>query len=502
MNLSLCGGDETVMTGQAVHPGLLFRRQFILGPGELEGFPSWQRLRIGTRRLAVHPDLPVHQVAGERASLTLLGYALDPGDPAADDRQILTRWLGRIEAAEDILALSGEVSGRFVLILHTAEVDWLLHDAAGLRTAVYTTGSAAEFWCASSTALLAHQLGLVMAPELRAEWMDGYPRQTLWIPGDATLYSECRALLANHCLDLRAGVPFRFWPKSELPRRSMEDVAPAAAQCLRGILSAGRHRFPLAIGVTAGLDTRLLLAAARDIRGEVFFLTHCQELGPDHPDVMVAADVFRRLGLSHTILPEELSLRAELYAMCARSLSAPAERRCRLAQALFEGLPPGHVWTNGHIGEMCRCVYSRRHEPTATWLARRSFREGSVAAVRALQRWLDEATPAAGRCGFPLLDLYYWEGRMARWVPEIQAHLDLVVESFTPFNCRALQELLLSVDEKDRDKRRGSALSIRIIRELWPELPDSPINPHRKDRYAGMAEALALYPSASNRVGG
>ena len=489
------------MTGQAVHPGLLFRRQFILGPGEIEGFPSWQRFRIGARRLAVHPDLPVQQVEGEHASLTLLGYALDPGDPTADDRQILMRWLGRIEAAEDILSLSGEVSGRFILMLNTPEADWLLHDAAGLRTAVYTTGSAAECWCASTTALLAHQLGLVMDPELRAEWVDAYPRQTLWMPGDATLYDECRALLPNHCLDLRAGVPFRFWPECELPRRSMEEAAPAAARCLRGILSAGRHRFPLAIGVTAGLDTRLLLAAARDIRGEVSFLTHCQGLGADHPDVMVAAHVLGRLGLPHAILPEELSLRPEPYAMLARSLSAPSERRCRLAQA-FRGLPPGHVWTNGHISEMCRCVYSRQHEPTVTWLARRSLREGSEAAIRVLQRWLDEASPAAWCCGFPLLDLYYWEVRMGRWTPEIQAHLDLAVESFTPFNCRALQEMLLSVDEKDRDKRSGSALSIRIIRELWPELLEFPINPHRKDRYAGVAEASAPHLPAPERSGG
>ena len=48
------------MYDQATLDRLLFRRQFILGPGRIDRFPSWHTIDLGKAlTLAVHPDLDV-----------------------------------------------------------------------------------------------------------------------------------------------------------------------------------------------------------------------------------------------------------------------------------------------------------------------------------------------------------------------------------------------------------------------------------------------------------
>ncbi|HKJ24042.1 MAG TPA: hypothetical protein VKB65_04415, partial [Myxococcota bacterium] len=60
---------------------------------------------------------------------------------------------------------------------------------------------------------------------------------------------------------------------------------------------------------------------------------------------------------------------------------------------------------------------------------------------------------------------------------------------------RALLELLLSVDASHRAKHLGSPLSLRIVRELWPELAEYPVNAHREN-----PEAVPLRRRVRRRV--
>ena len=54
------------------------RRQFILGPENIN-YEGWKKYTIAGRcYLSTHPDLTVLQVSHEKKSLTLLGYFIDP----------------------------------------------------------------------------------------------------------------------------------------------------------------------------------------------------------------------------------------------------------------------------------------------------------------------------------------------------------------------------------------------------------------------------------------
>jgi hypothetical protein len=109
-------------------------------------------------------------------------------------------------------------------------------------------------------------------------------------------------------------------------------------------------------------------------------------------------------------------------------------------------------------------------------MAQRWFFTTAPGTVRAIGQWRAElghtynVSPDA---------LFYLEQRAANWGAMTQLEFDTAWRDIlTPFNCRALVMTMLGVDEP----LRHEALYLRAIERLWPELLDSPINPHRRKR--------------------
>lgn len=148
---------------------LLFRRQFILGPRFVEGFPTWQRLVVRpTIQLTVHPDLPVCRVERRGRSVTLLGYVLDPHQPWATDADIVSRLLRHVESGEtrsNLIRLTYPFGGRWILTIDDGRDQWLFNDPCGYRQVFYTRATAHGVWCASQPGLLAEALHLSVDQE-------------------------------------------------------------------------------------------------------------------------------------------------------------------------------------------------------------------------------------------------------------------------------------------------------------------------------------------------
>jgi len=68
---------------------------------------------------------------------------------------------------------------------------------------------------------------------------------------------------------------------------------------------------------------------------------------------------------------------------------------------------------------------------------------------------------------FHILDLYHWEVRMGRWHPEILNTHDIVFDTISPFNHRAMIEITLSLPYK---KRRDEYLFKELINRNYPIL--------------------------------
>lgn len=467
------------MTAGAGTAGLLFRRQFILGPRPSGLLLDWKGWSVASRfTLESHPDLPVVQARDARAELTLAGTILDPDHPSRSDADVLIDLLPAAGDERGLLEELRRMGGRWILVVAGDRPPTLFHDACGLRQVVFAT-EPDGVWCASQPGLLARELSLAPDPAaaafLSSLYVRSYPE--FWWPGTSTPFAAVSQLLPNHALELTTGRVRRYWPTSPRRRVSLTDGTERAARLLAGIVAAAAGRGGLAIGLTAGVDSRAVLAAARPFAGDVFVYTMTGPVpGMVDRDAAVAERLAARVGLAHHRISCPSVMDPALAGLYRASTSTPHEAWEATVSGLFRAYPADRVALTGNCSEISRRGFRRIRPVDVAGLARLENMVASPFARDRIGAWLREAELVPNALDYLLVDLYYWENRMGRWLASTHQEFDLVHETLAPFNCRAIAEALLGLDIADRDPPASRAHK-RIVELLWPDLLAEPFNP-------------------------
>ncbi len=379
------------------------------------------------------------------------------------------------------------LTGRFVLVAVTKDGSWIFHDPCGLRT-VYYTGSGRDFHAASQPTLLAQAVPLEASAHF-SEYMDSdYRRSVLehWLPSGHSLARNVSHLVPNHAVSLHSGTQIRYWPNAPIRPVSLDRGAREASDLLSKIISAADHRFKLALPMTAGLDSRMLLAAAKHKADRLYCYTlQYRDLTATSDDIRIPRELLRSLGIDHRIidcrqsdLPDDF---LELYRQNGHVPVAHLNDWGFIAYGLHTGYPQTRVALKGNCSEIARCYYYPfgRHRRISSVNQLLDLEPGwrELPFVREqIAEWLKSVRGITVQMGVDILDLFYWEHRMGSWQAQSQLEWDVAQESFTPFNHRGLLETMLGVPAKFRCAP-SYRLQRQMISTLWPELLRVPINP-------------------------
>jgi hypothetical protein len=467
---------------------LLFRRQFILGPHYIERLTSWQNRKINDSMfLTVHPDLQIRQTSWEGKSITLLGYILDPDNPELNDLDIINRLICEVERADNILRSTDNLGGRWILVFDGGKDLRLFHDATGCRQVHYTTDQSQGMWCASQPGIIAEQLNLEMDEDALSNFINSpacKERIEYWWPGDSSPFKEIRLLLPNHYIDLNTGECHRFWPSERLGYISYEEALNTSCKTLKGLIKSAYNRFDLAVAVTGGWDSRLLLAATREMSESVFYYTlmynRFYDLTEESPDIRTPAILLPKLGLKHNIIRCPSHADKEFKEIYKRNVTTAHDAWVAITQGIYQYYPQNTVCMKGVVSEIARCYPPYRlkffEKLNGTTLARLTDMGKNPFAIKQFEMWLSNAREAAEKCHINIGDLLLLEGKLGSWYAMNQLEWDIAQEVFEPFNCRNLIEIFLKVDEK-YTRQPANRLHKRIIIEFWPDVLREPINP-------------------------
>ena len=488
---------------------LRFRRQFFLGPGFIEGFPEWTRMNIGTAHcLTVHPDLETCQASDNNKSITLLGFICDPNNPQASNLDILRMLVRKLEGCGDFWKHTGELGGRWILVANDGAETIVFTDAAGLRSLYYSQSLKTTF-CSSQPGLIAKTLNLSMDGDalayINSRELDD--QEVYWLPGDASMYREVRALLPNHYLNLRTGETHRFWPDADVKALSHQEAVTESARLLRGLMASARQRFGLALSLTAGWDSRMMLALSRDMIRDLYCFTLTYPHSEDSRDVTVPAQLLKKLGVRHFLIRYPEYADAGFQAIYQQNIAAANTAYCADAQGMYDQYPQNLVCITGDVAEIVKCYYRlgphKVNDVSAEDLASLCGIGTHPFLIRAFERWLS----ASESRNVHVLDLFCWEQIAGRKQALIRAQYDIAHESFAPFNCRSLFQTMLSVDETSRRPPEHRLLR-ELIEQVWPEVLLVPINPpekvHTRNLVVGTLKRLRLYqfvPQSAKRFG-
>lgn len=419
--------------------------------------------------------LSIGRAGGCEVAVLGIGLDLDATEPASSanvDRlaHALLRGLRHFYECADSWA------GRFIMLFNDRNKTRICGDPTCMRTLFFS--SVQPFIAASHAVMIGERTGSPPNPAIDAirshpKWQS--PRAAYY-PGVITPWTDVQFLTANVALCTENLVLERFAPPAVIPRVSVEEATINATYWMKkqlAVLQKGGR--PLILSLTAGIDSRVTLAAARGHVINTSFTYIRPNRVNDVADARVASKVAAAMGTVHHCLHVSDQCDVSILESVVKNNFVP--HKPAVAATYRDFFPQEAIHIRSNIGELGRNFWRKeKREETSfsardlagTWRKMASCKE----AVEAFQEWgdsvgfwnVDSIHPA---------DLAYWEHRLPCWHGCVVLESDIAFESISLFNHRPTLLALLGVPTADRSR---SAVFLRIIEKEAPELLAWPIN--------------------------
>lgn len=458
----------------------LFPRGFLLSQCPVEPPPTF-KLGPLLPNFYVHPWTNVETAGDSSLFVIIIGHCVPTRDeqgpdPAAELLETLRGGDGQF------LSALGDYSGRHAIIFGTVGNISVVNDATGMRAVFY----AADGGVVASHAVLVEQAlgGTIHRNDLLFRY--GYP-------GNRTPFERTRILTPNTYYWMTAHVVRRFWPIVAPVPKTVDEAAAHLLQASTIALQSMAKGRTVGLTLTAGLDSRAVLAVA--VHSGIGF--HTYTYGNDAAsgvDRSLARDLAARLSLQH--FPVEKKIDDKLLYERVMESHYTSHHGGWVAALSEHFQDPNSLAVIGNLLEIGRINYGPARQAgaeapdTADAMAALHYRVIGTDTKKKIRtygydRYIGSATIAfqamIDETGYHNVvglldpfDQFYWEHRMAVWQGVAMGERDFYAEPFVPFNARSIFESMVGVPSTDRHSNKTV---YRMIEMVDPELLELPVNP-------------------------
>lgn len=475
---------------------LIYRRQFYLTPSPVVLKGLFNHTLINKKyHLYCHQDLNLSHCRLEEKELYLLGDIYNPDNPEDTNDDILKKLI-HFEFLQ-LVSKTNIYSGRYVILYRDGNNMLMFNDPATSRK-VYYTYTDKEVWCGSQPHLIA---GMLKIPETTDEEKlfyfksDYFSRSKFTGIFQYTIYDEIFQLSPNHFLDFSTGQRTRFWPCEPIKPMPVDLVARQAGNLITGFLNAIYYRKKkLMLPVTAGMDSRLLLAASRNISRNVFYyINSTGSLKNANTDIKIGKKIVESLGLEYHILHPEGDVDEKFKEIYLKNTAYPYECRLPLIYNVYYKKFPEYYNLPGNFSEVGRNAWNfYRKKITGKDLLNLSWAGDFKYSMNKTIEWLSNVEESCKRNNVNILDLHYWENRMSVWGTHYQASKDIAQDETLPLNSRQLMITLFSVTRRYRDENL-CLLHRKIVGYLWKDTLRFPVNPGFRKYFLIAVKFMGIY---------
>ncbi|GAB2480773.1 hypothetical protein GCM10008929_02980 [Alkalibacterium psychrotolerans] len=411
------------------------------------------------------------KATNSETTVIVYGKIIDSRNPELTGQDIAAELL-KVKNGSDMIEQTEYMAGRYIIIFKNTSELIMLPDATCSVPSYYSFLDN-ETIIASEQKTIAKVLKLPLSD--RAIEIKNNAEEQQPLPYDTTMFDGISVLIPNHYLDIKNQNVIRFFPVKKLKTRDMNDVIEETILLTQNVVDNYMSDTNLIIPLTAGKDSRLILAFFKRYRDRIQLYTFNHKPDQDEPDdIKIPRQLTNKLGLSYEVLPRA-QMKKESYESFVSCFSGMQNRRIlENALTLQQSELVSNQFVTGDIIPIVKSNFGKKLPEklaTVNYLVTKTHNYSSEN-KKIVRQWLKDVKMQAHENDVSLYDLFFWESRLGRWLPNNMSNYDSMSDPVLIFNNRRLIESWLSIPRKQRVE---IDFHEEIIRRLWPELLDTPL---------------------------
>ena len=409
-------------------------------------------------------------------------------------RAEICNYLARASGRDGFIRSTHHLTGRFLTVFSIDGETYVMSDAMG-QFEVYFNDDCSVI--ASSPNLMGSQMKLENHTGEMADLYSQIAKTTCIQIGTTTKFRRVRHLMPNHLIDVNQKSQVRFYPTKEQFNTTLDlnEAAKTLASEMRNFAKSIKKVSRLAMPVTGGNDSRILLGAFKGVNFKTFVFDH-PDSNRAKKDIALAKRVLKTQDRELEIIFYKKELDQAGKKFYDGKAVVPRDESKTYIWNAYQKYLSNHVILFGHGGEVGRSFLKNIKNVNAKKLAVLMSFPGNKTVEEEMQKWLDELHPSI-LDSENLMDLFYWEQRMGNWGARILTEISYVTNIFSPMNARSILETMLLVPKKHR-QFAGNDLAKKLITHLDRSLLSVPINPSLKYRIFWCMIRLRVYDLYQN----
>jgi hypothetical protein len=405
----------------------------------------------------------------------LLGTPITPEGKLVNNHLFFKEQADEIGFEDKFESLIYSLGGRFIAISLMNRMSRVYLDSCGSLAAIF---SRRHEIVASSPMLIPYSEGC--DDNLQLISSIHIPGKRAWYPFGLTPRKGVERIMPNHYLCLSKWKTNRHWPKKaiELTTDISKSVS-AIASIVKANISAVTEKYIPYFSITAGQDSRVLLACSRNAIQDINFFTVAipDEIG--RLDCYMGSKIAKSIQCNYSIIKVIEANTNDQHRWQYSLGCCLGEPRSQKLIKTFQQLDQQNPHMPGLVGELARgyFYYWVRKDSTfrqidAQEILRWLKSPETPDTLKRAKQWIDNLRTFDW---FTQLDLLYIEQRLGCWAGPLHY-------AEWPFRIYPLchREILYHMLKLPVDYKIEKRLTIDIIRNSWPELLRFPFNQHSR----------------------
>jgi len=468
----------------------MFRNQYLLTNKEIPSQKDTTEICIGEFTLYFGNDIEYYTVQKNDTQITLLGYVFHCFNSLSEQ-----------ELIENLLTLSeGELldeidlwCGHFVLFVGNKNIK-VYNDACASFKVFY--GDRGDTKAVGSDPKIINTF-FNFEEDKNSEklkfYQSDYFKNNPTKIGNETRFKNLYQLVSNHCLNVEKTRSERIFPRKKRENISQEIAGDKLIKIFNHLSLQIEKRHTIYASLTAGYDSRLLMAATKNISDKVKYYTFkLPNQKEDYIDYTLPKKITSDLGLNYSFIRIK-ELPKKIKENILTVYDYPKLRPFEQYRNIFPKNKKENILLVGFVSEVAKNYLESVKVKNGKDVVRAVHLPDNNYLEKYYQNWLNKNQQLILDLNYEALDFIHWEQDITNFAGQNTYYAHHYVRLFSIFNSREILRIMLAVDPNKRDGKSPIFFKY-LIENMWPALTNFPFNPTIKEKCILFMKKVKIYP--------